>query len=89
MNQWTDRTSEPVRWKPCHPAELGDEAVLLARGLLTQPEAGSGKQTQPFLLLPFDEGLKAESAALVGAGSSDGDCGVASEATWDQAVFAQ
>lgn len=50
---------------------------------------GIGKQTQPFLLLPFDEGLKAESAALVGVGSSDGDHSVASEATQNQAVFAQ
>lgn len=58
-------------------------------GFSHNQKQGGGKQTQPFLLLPFDEGLKAESAALVGAGSSDGDCGVASEATWDQAVFAQ
>lgn len=58
-------------------------------GFSHTPKQGIGKQIQPFLLLPFDEGLKAESAALVGAGSSDGDRGVASEATQDQAVFAQ
>lgn len=48
VNQWTDRTSEPVRWKPCRPAELGDEAILLAWGLLTRPEAGGWKADPAF-----------------------------------------
>ena len=48
VNQWTDRASEPVRWKPCHPAELGDEAVLLAWGLLTHPKAGDWKADPAF-----------------------------------------
>lgn len=48
VNQWTDRASEPVRWKPCRPAELGDKAVLLAWGLLTHPEAGDWKVDPAF-----------------------------------------
>lgn len=57
------------------------DAVLAGLGASHTPRS-RGLESRPSLFAAaLDEGLKAESAALVGVGSSDGDRSVASEAT--------